>query len=263
MSMIAGFDISWRALRVWQRDAQVYMRTWKVNFIPPLFEPLLYLLAFGAGLGMLVGTISYRAQSISYIVYLAPGLLAITAMFNAFFENAYGSYVRMYYQKTFDSIISTPLSVEDVIVGELLWGATKSLLAVTIMGAVISCFGFLKYPSALLIYPFSFLIGILFGGCAMCCTALVRAIDTFNVPFFVFVTPMYLFSGTFFPLESMPVWVRNLAQAFPLTHVVVVVRGAALGRLELTMLLNVAFLVVFAFAICTLSLALMKRRLIK
>jgi lipooligosaccharide transport system permease protein len=261
--MIARFDISWRALRVWQRDAQVYLRTWKVNFIPPLFEPLLYLVAFGAGLGFLIGTVPYGGRNLPYIYYLAPGLLGITAMFNAFFENAYGSYVRMYYQKTFDSIISTPLSVEDVIVGELLWGATKSLIAVTIMGLVITVFGLLRYPSALLIFPLSFLVGLAFGGCAMCCTALVRQIDTFNVPFFVFVTPMYLFSGTFFPLDNLPGWARNLAYIFPLTHIVIVVRGAALGRLEPSMLLNLAALALFALLVCTLSIVLMKRRLIR
>jgi lipooligosaccharide transport system permease protein len=136
-------------------------------------------------------------------------------------------------------------------------------VATLIIGIVISFFGLLEYPTALLIYPFSLIVGLAFAGFAMCFTALVPKIDTFNIPFFVFITPMYLFSGTFFPLENLPEWARYLAQIFPLTHAVVILRGAALGYLELGMLQNLMILIVFAILISTLSIVLMKRRLIK
>jgi len=112
------FKISKRFIHVWQRDLKVYKKTWKINFIPPLLEPLLYLLAFGLGLGAMVGKINYHASEISYVAFIAPALISITIMYNAFFENTYVSFVRMYYQKTFDSMMATPLSMEDVITGE-------------------------------------------------------------------------------------------------------------------------------------------------
>src|SRR4030042_7102079 len=95
-------DISWHFLRVWQRNWDVYVKTWKINFLPPILEPFFYLLAFGAGLGYLVGNITFNRQLVSYTAFIAPGILAINIMQNAFFENTYASYVRMYYQKTFD-----------------------------------------------------------------------------------------------------------------------------------------------------------------
>ncbi len=103
-------NISRRFVRVWQRNLTVYQKIWKISFVPPLCEPLFYLLAFGIGFGALVGTITYQGLALSYLMFLAPALLAITIMNNAFFENTYASFVRMYHQKTFDAMLTTPLS---------------------------------------------------------------------------------------------------------------------------------------------------------
>ena len=127
-------------LRVWQRNLDVYRQNWKISFMPPLLEPLLYLAAFGIGLSGLIGEVAYGDGKISYLAFIAPALLAINIMNNAFFENTYSSFVRMYYQKTFDAMMATPLSVEEIITGEIVWGATKSVIATAIMMVILTFF---------------------------------------------------------------------------------------------------------------------------
>lgn len=148
-------NLSWRLWRVWARNLMVYMRTWKVNFIPPLAEPALYILAFGAGLGGMVGAITLDGRAVEYTAYIAPGLLAASVMWQSFYENTYASFVRMYYQKTFDAMLATPLSLEDVITAEILWGATKATAGTVLMGAVISLFGYVDLPGGLWLVPLS------------------------------------------------------------------------------------------------------------
>ncbi|MHC1572653.1 MAG: ABC-2 transporter permease, partial [Methanosarcinales archaeon] len=141
--------------KVWLRNRDVFMKTYRVNFLPPLIEPLLYLFALGFGLGTDIETM----DGISYPRFIAPALISISIMNSAFFECTFGSYVRMYYQKTFNAIIATPVSIEEVITGELLWGATKSLINATIMLPVLAAFKLIELPHALLIIPFAFIAG--------------------------------------------------------------------------------------------------------
>jgi lipooligosaccharide transport system permease protein len=262
MSELLG-HISARSLRVWQRNRDVYLVTWKTNLVPPLLEPILYLVAFGAGLGVLVQSVPYRGEMIGYTAFIAPGLLATQAMFPAFFENSYNTFVRMYYQRTFDAIITTPLTLEDVMAGELLWGASKSAIGVAVMMVAISFFGLIHYPHGLVILPFSFLAGLFFAGLGLCFTGIVPAIDAFNFPIFLLVIPMFLFSGTFFPVELLPRWAQLLAEVLPLTHVARVMREACLGRLPASLLWDVLYLALTAVAVNVLGIHLMKRRLVK
>ena len=256
-------NISKRFFRVWQRNFTVYQKIWKISFVPPLFEPLFYLLAFGIGFGALVGKIKYQGTEVSYLAFIAPALLAINIMNNAFFENTYASFVRMYHQKTFDAMLTTPLSIEEIIFGEIIWGATKSVIATGIMLAVISIFGLIDYPSGLLILPLAFLGGIAFGAIGMFFTAITPTIDMFNLPVFLFITPMFLFSGTFFPAENLPAWAQNLAVIFPLTHLVKLVRSLSLGILNAALLWSIAYLLIFSLIFFPLALIQMRKRLIK
>jgi lipooligosaccharide transport system permease protein len=236
------------------------MKTYKTGFLPPLLEPLLYLLALGFGLGGFVKPI----EGESYIQFIAPALAAISMMFSSFYECTYGSFVRMYYQKTFDAIIVTPVSLEEVIAGELLWGATRSLINSSIVLAVITAFRLAPSPLLLLIPPISFLVGLLFSAIAMCFTAISPSIDSFNYPTFLFITPMFLLSGTFFPLTVFPRSLQVFAQLFlPLTHAVTLTRALALGKLQPTLLLNLAWLLAVTPVFFVLSINLMKKKLIK
>lgn len=263
MSRTSPIRVSRRFIRVWQRHLTVYRKIWKVVFIPPILEPIFYLVAFGVGLSVLVGAIHYQGSEVSYMAFIAPGLLAINIMQNAFFENTYASFVRMYFQKTFDAMMATPLSLEEVITAEIIWGATKAVLATAIMQGVVSLFGLINYPEGLLIVPLAFLGGIAFGSIAMVFTGLVRTIEMYNLPIFLFITPMFVFSGTFFPLENLPLWAQRLAMFFPLTHLVKLTRFFSLGLTRTDLLWSLAYLLVFCLVFFPLAILGMRRRLIK
>lgn len=252
--------LSYRVWRVWRRDQDVFMKTYKVNFIPPLLEPVLYLVGLGLGLGSYV----QLPGGLRYDVFIAPALIAVSMMYASFFECTYGSFVRMYYQKTFDAIIATPLSLEEVIAGEILWGATKSLINSSIVLAVIAVFGLVKTPFFLAILPLSFLVGLFFSAIAMCFTAISPNIDSFNYPAFLFITPMFILSGTFFPLTALPIELQTFANIFfPLTHSVTLTRALTAGGLNITLLLNLAWFLVTTPFFFVLSINMMKKRLIK
>jgi lipooligosaccharide transport system permease protein len=184
-------------------------------------------------------------------------------MFWSFYETLYGSFVRMYYQKTFDAILATPLTLEDVLLGEILWATTKSVGAAAIMMGVISLFGVLEWPSTLWMLPLSAIGGLLFACLGMCFTAVCPTIDTFNLPIFLLVFPMFLFSGTFFPVDILPAWASRIAWWLPLTHVAYLVRAAALGRFATGWPWSVAYLAASAVVLFVLALVLMRRRLIR
>jgi lipooligosaccharide transport system permease protein len=251
--------ISKRAWKVWHRNLVVFLRTWKVNFFPPLVEAFLYLFAIGMGIGTYVKDIG----GIPYINIIAPAILAIAVMNSAFFECTYGSYVRMYYQKSFDAMIATPLSIEDVIAGELLWGATRSVIYVIIMLPVLAAFGVISFPASLLVIPLAFLGGLMFAGIAMCFTAITPSIDTLNYPSFLLITPMMLFSGTFFPLTLLPVLFQDIALAvLPLTHLVAVMRMLTLPAISGLLILHVIWITLVTAIFCIISINLMRKRLI-
>jgi len=255
--------LSRRFYRVWQRNWTVYRQSWKISFIPPLLEPLFYLLAFGVGLGTLVGNIRYGGMEISYVRFIAPALIAITVMNSSFFENTYASFVRMYYQKTFDAMMATPLTVEEIIAGEIIWGATKAVIATAIMMVVISFFGLIRYPEGLLLLPLAFLGGLAFGAAGMVCTSLVPHIELFNLPVFLFITPMFLFGGTFFPVENLPGWAQTTAALLPLTHLVNLSRAFTNGWIDAGLLPGIGYLAAFAAVVFPLALYKMRKRLIK
>ena len=262
-SIIAYFKVpklSYRVWKVWKRDKDVFMKTLKVNFFPPLLEPILYLAAFGVGLGLFVGEIN----GMPYIQFMAPALVAISAMYSSFYECAYSSFVRMYYQKTFDAIIATPVSLDEVIAGEILWGATKSIINSSIVLCVIAAAGLTPSPFTILVPVFSFFTGLMFASIAMCFTAIVPNIDSFNYPAFLFITPMVLFCGTFFPITILPETLQVIAQLFlPLTHVIVIVRNLTIGILNFSMLLDLIWILAVTPVFFVLSINLMKKRLIK
>jgi lipooligosaccharide transport system permease protein len=252
--------LSYRIWKVWRRDRDVFLKTYKTSFLPPLLEPILYLLALGLGLGGFVQLINGEP----YIRFIAPALVAVSMMFSSFYECTFGSFVRMYFQKTFDAIIATPVNIEEVIAGELLWGATKSLINSSIVLGVIFVAGLAPSPFLLLIPPLSFLVGLLFSAIAMCFTAIVPNIDSFSYPNFLFITPMFLLSGTFFPLTAMPEFLQVIAQLFlPLTNAVALTRALAMGDVEFSLLLNLAWLLIVTPFFLVLSINLMRKKLIK
>jgi lipooligosaccharide transport system permease protein len=261
--MIDWSVYSWRFLRVWERNLVVYQKIWKVNFITPLLEPLFYIMAFGLGFSGLIGTVRYAGLALSYTAFIAPALIATAVMWNAFFETTYGSFVRMYYQKTFDGMLSTPLSLEEIIIAEIVWSATKAVGAAAVMLLVLGVLGYVRFPLGLLLIPVALLGGLAFGAVGMFFTGIVPTIDMFNLPIFLFVTPMFLFSGTFFPISNLPLWAQPVALVFPLYHLTELARCFSLGARETPPVLSILYLLLFFVIFALLALRAMRRRLIK
>jgi lipooligosaccharide transport system permease protein len=222
--------------------------------------------AFGFGLGGFIPNMFDQP----YIYFLAPALVAIAVMNGSFFECTFASFVRMYFQKTFDAIVATPISVEEVVAGELLWGATRSTINATIVLGVISVFGLVTSPLFLLVPLIAFVGGLMFASIAMCFTAVAPNIDFFNYPAFLFITPMIFLAGTFFPLTSLPSAAQIVAIVIlPLTHIVNVTRGVIGGNVEpifsldpvLIVALSVIWLVAVTVFFFVLAINLMKKRL--
>jgi lipooligosaccharide transport system permease protein len=250
--------ISRRTWMVWRRNRDVFTKTITVNFIPPIAEPIIYLAAFGFGLGSLVAMGAKQ-----YAEFLAPALIAITIMNASFFECTFASFVRMYFQKSFDAIVATPLNVDEVITGEMLWGATRSMISAVIMMAVVALFGLVHSFWILLIIPFSFIGGLLFAAIAMCFTAVTPKIENLNYPTSLFITPMTLVSGTFFPLTVFPGAVQSVAVAIvPLVHVARISRDLTHGTLNMEILWSMLWIIGVTAMFFILAINLMKRRLI-
>lgn len=252
-------ELSRRALAVWARDRDVYMKTWSTNFLTPIIEPLLYVFAFGAAFSIM----QVKVEGLPYLLYFAPAIVAIAVMNRAFFENTFSSFFRMYYQKTFDAIIATPVNLDEVVAGEILWGATKGLIDAAIMTVVIAALGLALLPGALLIIPVAFLGGLAFASMAMFFTSIVPSIDGFGFPLFLVLVPMFILSNTFFPAAVLGPTFGLLAEAFPLTHLVGLMRDLALDAFPPSMAWDALYLLAFAALFFLLAIHLMRRRLIK
>lgn len=257
------FDLSHRFLYVWLRNMQVWRRFWISNLVTNFLEPFLYLLGMGMGLGRYVNGIEIAGQTIPYAAFIAPGIIASSAMFNASFECTFGTFVRMVFQRTFDAIISTPVSVDEVSVGEGLYGATKSMIFGTVILLVIHIAGWVPgFHLSELLVPFAaLLVGLVFASLGLLMASLVPSIESFNYYVTLFLTPMFIFSGIFFPLAGLPAWAQQVAWFTPLYHAVSLLRGLVLGGTGLWA--DALWLLALFVLIAPWPLLLMRRKLIK
>lgn len=246
-----------RWLPVWRRNLLVWRKLAVPSLIGNFGEPLLYLLALGYGLGALVG----RVQEMPYVYYLASGIFCSSAMVTASFEATYSAYSRMAVQKTWEAIVSTPLDVVDVVVGEVMWAATKSLASASAILVVAWGLGATGGWSAILAIPVALLGGFCFAAMAMVVTAMARSYDFFLYYTTLCVTPMLLICGVFFPISQMPSGVQALAYALPLSHAVAVARPLIIGEAPAHVLLHLGVLAGFGAAALALACRLLQRRL--
>ncbi len=246
------------AFRVWQRNFTVYTKLYKSSFALNFVEPLLYLAALGLGLGAFVNEIN----GMPYIKFIAPGIIASSSMFAAIYECTYGTYIRMTYQKTFDAILATPINLDDLITGELMWGATKSVIYGTTIIIVISIFGLVDSVLITFAIPILFITGLIFSEISVIFTAIIPGIDSFNYFYTLFMTPMFLFSGIFFPLDNLPSIVSKIAFFTPLYHLVNICRSFAIGEIS-TVLDDLLWIFIVVILLAPYPFRLMKRRVIK
>ncbi|MEO5702773.1 MAG: ABC transporter permease [Gammaproteobacteria bacterium] len=249
--------ISPRAIAVWRRNVLV----WRKLSIPALLgnfgEPLLYLLALGYGLGSFVGNI----QGVSYVAFLASGIVCSSAMNTATFEGLYSAYTRMTLQQTWAGMLVAPLNVDDVVLGEIIWAGTKSLISGAPILVIAALLGLVHGWSALWVLPVVLLAGISFGAMALVITSLAKSYDFFLYYFTLIITPMLLFSGVFFPVDRMPGIVRAIAQLLPLTHAVQIVRPLMNGQPVDNLVVHLAVLLIYAAVAFYLATVLVRRRL--
>lgn len=245
-------------LRIFARHLAVFKKIWFTNVMYNFIEPLLYLSAMGYGLGSFVQDI----DGLAYIQYIAPGMVASSAMFAASFECTYGSFVRLHYQKTFHAMLAGPVTVRDIVVGDILYGASKSMLFGIVILTVITALGQVQSWWALLIPLFLLIPGLTFSLLAICYTGLIETVDKFNYYTTLFLTPAYLFSGVFFPINSMPGWAQVVAWFNPIYHSVEVCRALVLGNSNPSLLVHAGVLALLAVLLMPLAVKLMTKRLI-
>ena len=253
------------ALRVTQRNWAVYWKVWRQSILFSFLQPMLFLTAMGMGVGALVSRNNADAfGGVGYMAFIAPGLLASTAMQTASFECAWPIMGKIVWMRIYDAMLATPISIKDIVRGEMMWLALRLTTIVSVYLMVISAFGIPVWPSALLAIPFAVLTGLAFGSMIMAYTAHTDDASGFNGLFRFVITPLFLFSGTFFPIERLPAAVRPIAYGTPLYHGVEPIRGFVLGTMSLSEALGhgLYLLVMFAIGI-TLAFRLLTKRLVK
>jgi lipooligosaccharide transport system permease protein len=237
---------------------RVYTRNLISNGLPPFLEPMIFLVGIGLGLGRYIETM----DSLPYLVFLAAALPVTSAMFTASYECTFGTFVRLDFQKAYDGMIAAPVTIHDLFVGEILWAGSKGLFFSACVVLVIALFGAIPMPLGLLAVPVGFLTGAMFGAIALLVTSYVRNINHFNFYFTGFLSPMFFFSGTVFPLDSLPAGLRPVAELFPLTHAVRMARSLALGRFSPVLLVDFAFLVVTTLLAGAFAIRRLRRRIV-
>jgi lipooligosaccharide transport system permease protein len=246
-----------RAFRVWQRHWTVYTKLYKTSFALNFAEPALYLVAMGFGLGTFVKDIHGQP----YIRFIAPGIIASSSMFAAVYECTYGTYIRMTFQKTFDAILATPVNLDDLVAGELIWGATKSVIFGITITIVITLFGLVNSPLIVFAIPLIFLCGLIFAEISVIFAAVVPGIDSFSYFYTLFMTPLFLFSGIFFPLDAMPRVVADIAVFTPLYHLVNICRALSAGTFT-GAIWGMVWIIVVVSLLAPFPFKLMRKRII-
>jgi lipooligosaccharide transport system permease protein len=220
---------SWRALGYW---AYSYKRTWRGSLATSFLFPILYLAAMGIGLGSLVDRHTHTIDHVSYLYFLAPGLLASTAMQIGTNEATYPVMGAIKWIRTYFAMLATPLSVTDVLLGTVSWIAVRIAIVSAIYLSVVAAFGVVQSPLALLAFPAAILTGLAFTAPVAAFSATCQNDQWFSAIYRFGLIPLFLFSGTFFPVSQLPAWLRPVAYATPLYHGVALCRELVLGQVD-------------------------------
>ena len=257
----------WRPPTLSGRFWPVFLRNllvWRKLAIPSLVgniaEPLMWLVAFGYGMGALVGQMQVNGQAVPYILFLASGSICMSAMNAASFEALYSAFSRMHVQKTWEGIMNTPVGLDDVVLAEMLWAAFKALFTVTAILLVMLALGISHSPKLLVAWPVLLCVGIMFSSIALIFNALAKGYDFFTYYFTLVLTPMMFLSGVFFPREQLPPVVRAISDWLPLTNAVALVRPLFMDQWPADWLRHALVLVIYAVAAFWLALGLTRRR---
>ena len=248
-----------RWIPVWRRNFLVWRKLAIPSVLGNLADPLIYMLGLGYGLGGLLPQVG----GVSYVRFLAAGTIVSSTMNAATFESLYSAFSRMHVQKTWDAILNTPLSLDHVLTGELVWAASKSLLSGLAILLVITALGLASSPLALWVVPVIFLTGLAFAALGLIVCALAPSYDFFMYYFTLFITPMMLVSGVFFPADQLPPLLHTLAGWLPLAHAVALARPLLQGEIPQHLLTHVGALLATSVIAFGIACMLTRRRLLK
>ena len=250
---------SLRFLPVWRRNLLVWRKLAVASVLGNIADPLLYMLALGYGIGSMIGEVG----GMPYIAFIGTGMVCQSAMFTSSFEGMYSAFSRMHVQRTWDAIINAPIALDDVVLAEWIWCATKALMSTIAILIVLMALGFGHTWLVLWILPLGFLLGLTFGAFGLVMNALAPGYDFFTYFFTLCLTPQLLLSGVYFPVEQMPPWLEIVASLLPLKHAIDLARPLMLGQVPTGILLHLAVLVAYAVAAYYVALTLTRRRLLK
>ncbi|SAK63087.1 ABC transporter membrane protein [Caballeronia fortuita] len=246
-------------MSVWRRNYLVWKKLAIASMIGNLADPMIYLFGLGLGLGLMVG----HVDGVSYIAFLAAGTAASSVMMSASFESMYSGFSRMHVQRTWEAIMHTPLTLGDIVLGEIVWAASKSVLSGVAIMIVAGALGYASFPSMLTALPVIVLTGLAFASTAMVVTALAPSYDFFMFYQTLALTPMLLLSGVFFPIAQLPSIAQHVTQVLPLYHAVELIRPAMLGRPFDAFVPHVLVLLAYAVVSFFLCAWLFRRRMMK
>ena len=250
-------QLSLRFFPIWRRHWLVWKKVAAASIMGHLADPVIYMLGLGYGLGSLLPNMG----GMSYMAFLAAGTVCYSTMNSASFEALYSGFARMHEQRTWEAILNTPISLDDVVLSEILWAATKSLMSGAAVLAVIWLLGLSHSMMSLWMIPLAFLIGLAFAAIGLIVTALAPAYDFFMYYFTLVITPMMMLSGVFFPVAQLPESMRMVSSVLPLSHAVNLARPLMNGNVPESAPLHIAVLLLYTLLGFYVSLVLFRRRL--
>jgi lipooligosaccharide transport system permease protein len=250
---------SLRFVPIWRRNFLVWRKLAGASVLGNVAEPLITLIAFGYGLGSLLNEV----EGVPYIAYLASGAVCMSIMMASSFEALYSAFSRMHVQRTWDALLNAPLALDDVVLAEMLWAATKSLFSGIAILAVLFMLGIGLHPQTLLVLPLLFLTGMTFASLGLVVNALAKGYDFFTYYFTLFNTPMIFLSGIYYPTTMMPQWLQTLANFLPLSAAVNLVRPLILGRWPDAWAANLIVLIAYCLLGFYVATVLTRRRLLR
>ncbi len=254
-NLLIPLRLSWHVV---VRNWMVYRKDFLANISPTLADPALMMAALGVGLSPFIGQIN----GLSYAQYLAPGMIATTALFTAFFECSYGFYVRMTFESVFKAMLTTPIGVRELVIGEFLWLFIRAALMSTGVGLVLAVMGLLPNPWALFLFPFiGGFLSLPCGAIGLIAAAQVRNINQFQTVYSFLIAPIYFLSSVFFPLDDRPV-LGFIVQFSPFYHGVRLLQISAWGTWDLQeILFHIGALIVFTVVLGAWALRRIEQKL--
>lgn len=252
--------LSMRWWPVFRRNLLVWRKLAIPSLLGNIAEPLIWLVAFGYGMGALVGSVRLQGVEVPYILFLASGSICMSAMNAASFEALYSAFSRMHVQKTWDGIMNAPVDLDDIVLAEMLWAAYKAVFTVSAILLVMLGLGISHSPKLLVAWMVLWIAGITFSCIALIFNALAKGYDFFTYYFTLFLTPMMFLSGVFFPREQLPEVVRVVSSWLPLTAAVELVRPMFMDRWPDQPLQHLLLLVGYAVVCFWVALAVTRRR---